>query len=140
MKKIVTVLITGMLLITSGAYAESIKVDKICTQNDNFFVVHVPIKLQYKSIKVSYNKLLHLSCSDDFCSGVTMNTDFGAKGINVYNITVISNLKRTVNKHGYAVLEWGINVVTIDFLNKKVSWNETGASDDARGSGEATCN
>ncbi len=138
MKKLFTVLLTAMLF-AGNAYAETMKVDRLCMQNNDFVAVHVPIKLQYKNPKISYNKLLHLNCDDDFCGGVTMDADWNAKGVNVYNITVIRNLKRTVNKSGYVVLEWGINVVTVDFLNKKVSWNETGV-DVIAGSGEASCN
>lgn len=140
MKKLIRVLITAMLFIASSAYAETIKVDRVCTQNNNSIYVHVPIKLQYKSPSVSYNKLLHIGCRDDFCGGVIMDTDLGAKGIGIFNITVIENLKRTVSKRGYVVLEWGINVVTVDLLNKKVSWIETGSGNDAHGSGEANCN
>lgn len=140
MKKLITALLITTLLIVSNAFAETIKIDRACWRNNNSIYVHVPIKLQYKSPSVSYNKLLHISCRDDFCGAVTMDTDYGKKGFGILNLTIIENLKRTVNKQDYFVFEWGINVVTVDLINKKVGWIETGIGNAATGSGEATCN
>jgi hypothetical protein len=72
--------------------------------------------------------------------GMTMDTDIKSKGLDIFDLTLIENLKRTVDKPGYVVFEWGINVVTVDLNNKKVTWNETGSSDAAIGSGTAACN
>ena len=140
MKKIITVLLTVIAIIPLAGKAETIKVKSKCTQVKNSIYVHVPIKLQYSKLHVSYNKLLHLFCRDDLCMGMTMDTDVKDKGLDIFDLTLIENLKRTVNKPGYAVFEWGINVVTVDLNNKKVTWNETGSRDDAIGSGTAACN
>ena len=140
MKKIITVLLTLIAIIPLAGKAETIKVKSKCTQVKNSIYVHVPIKLQYSKLHVSYNKLLHLFCRDDLCMGMTMDTDVKDKGLDIFDLTLIENLKRTVNKPGYAVFEWGINVVTVDLNNKKVTWNETGSGDDAIGSGTAACN
>jgi len=140
MKKLITALLTLALLIANNLNAETIKVKSSCIQQKNSIYVHVPIKLEYKKINVSYNKLLHLFCRDDFCMGMTMDTDINTKGLDIFNVILIENLKRTVNKTGYAIFEWGINIVTVDLNNKKVTWNETGTSEEAIGSGTATCN
>jgi hypothetical protein len=140
MKKLFTVLIAVIATIPFATRAETIKITSKCTQVKNSIYVHVPIKLQYTKLHVSYNKLLHLFCRDDLCMGMTMDTDIKSKGLDIFDLTLIENLKRTVDKPGYVVFEWGINVVTVDLNNKKVTWNETGSSDAAIGSGTAACN
>lgn len=137
MKKILAIV---MLLVGVTASAETLKVKSTCIQNGNSFYVHVPIKLQYKKLNVSYNKLLHLFCRDGLCLGMTMDTDINAKGLDFTNITIIENLSRSVSKQGYVVMEWGMNIVTVDFNSKKVNWNETGNTAESLGSGIASCN
>ena len=58
----------------------------------------------------------------------------------MFDLALIENLERSVNRPGHAVFEWRINIVTVDLNNKKVTWNETGADDRAIGSGATTCN
>ena len=61
---------------------------------------------------------------------MAMDTDISEKGIDSSNITLIENMHRTINRTGYVVLEWGINLITVDFNNKRVTWNETGTSNE----------
>lgn len=122
------------------AYAESIKIDPMCWQNyPSSMMINVPIKLDYKKLKVAYNKFLHIECFDNYCNAMTMDTDLKKEGVVANSVSLIEGIKRTTNKRGYVVLEWGINVVTADFNSKKISWRETGVPADEMGIGEASC-
>ena len=141
MNKLISALLTAALLIASNAYADTLKVKNTCFQSldyNNLYLL-VPIKLQSPKLDKDFNKLLHLHCINEQCEGMTMNTNIANNEISMFDFNIIYNLKRTVNKPGYAVLEWGLNLVTINFNTKKVTWNESGTSDYALVSGTATC-
>jgi len=129
-----------LVTLSLNIQAETIKIDSYCYQTTaNSMTVHVPILVKYQN-NSTYNNLLHLTC-DEFnkCLGMKMSTNVNAKGINFFDVTLMQGLKRTVNRSGYNVFEWGINVFTIDFTNNKVTWNETGGTTTSRGSGQANC-
>lgn len=142
MNKVINIFAIAILFFSNITVAETFKVKSICFQTNDYSNLYllVPITLQYPKMTKGFDKLLHLKCTDGLCKGMTMNRNIANNEISLFDFIVIDNLKRTVNKPGYAVLEWGLNLVTIDFNNKKVTWNETGTTDDTLGSGTATCN
>lgn len=139
MKKIIILL--SVMIFAVNIQAETIKIDKKCVQHNDFVLIHVPIKLEYKNQKVSYHKLLSFYCNNNLCNGLIMNTVINKKGFSANDIVQINDLKRIVNRVGYVVFEWGINVFSVDFVNNKVNWIENGISTEGgRGEEIVNCN
>jgi hypothetical protein len=120
--------------------ANSLKVDSLCRQTANGISVHVPITQRNASTKATYKKLLHIECASTMnssCYGIVLYTDIPESGIGYLDMTPIIGMVTKVNREGYVVFEWGINLITVDFQNQKLTWVEL--SGDKSSTGYAVC-
>ena len=143
MKKTFISLLTLIALMPVSLFADSIKLKKECLQSNNGFLsVITPIKLRYEKLNVSYNKGLYISCKGSGiqeCTGATFNTQYDKEGFKFSDLTIMEGLKETIKREGFIVLEWGINIITVDINNNSIEWKEIMTSKNEGGIGKTTC-
>ena len=133
-------LILLMPFFSTCAIANSLKVDSFCRQTETEIIVHVPITKKNADTSATYNKLLHIECTDALnneCYGVVLRTDIPKNGVKYFDVTPMRGIVAKVNRKGYVVLEWGIHVITVDFQNQKLTWVELAG--EGSSSGSAIC-